>query len=111
VVKPLNPDDVPQFRGIDGLKKGSPLGIEPKGEGIQGPTGFSVTGQKSQVAPDAAPKSPVAPATADPKPKSATEANSGSVTTTSSNVSGIAVQSTPVAQAAAANVRPEPLKP
>jgi pilus assembly protein CpaC len=111
VVKPLNPDDVPQFRGIDGLKKGSPLGIEPKGEGIQGPTGFSVTGQKSQVAPDAAPKSPVAPATADPKPKSATEANSGSVTTTSSNVSGIAVQSTPVAQAAAVNVRPEPLKP
>ena len=111
VVKPLNPDDVPQFRGIDGLKKGSPLGVEPKGEGIQGPTGFSVTGQKSQVAPDAAPKAPVAPATVDPKPKSATEGNSGSVTTTSGNVNGIAVQSTPVAQAAAANVRPEPLKP
>src|SRR2546430_497442 len=68
VVKPLNPDDVPQFRGIDGLKKGSPLGVEPKGEGIQGPTGFSVTGEKSHVAPDAAPKAPVAPATVDPKP-------------------------------------------
>ncbi|MGB8508018.1 MAG: type II and III secretion system protein family protein, partial [Pyrinomonadaceae bacterium] len=41
LVKPVNRDDLPQMRGIDGLKKGSPLGIEPKGEGIQGPSGFS----------------------------------------------------------------------
>ncbi|HEX4899413.1 MAG TPA: type II and III secretion system protein family protein, partial [Pyrinomonadaceae bacterium] len=31
LVKPVNRDDLPQMRGIDGLKKASPLGIEPKG--------------------------------------------------------------------------------
>ena len=44
LVKPVNPDDIPQMRGIDGLKKGSPLGVEPKGEGIQGQTGHSISG-------------------------------------------------------------------
>ena len=43
VVKPINPDDIPQMRGIDGLKNGSPLGVEPKGEGIQGRTGHSIS--------------------------------------------------------------------
>jgi pilus assembly protein CpaC len=41
LVKPSNRDDMPQMRGIDGLKNGSPLGVEPKGEGIQGDHGFS----------------------------------------------------------------------
>jgi len=41
LVKPVNRDDLPQMRGIDGLKKGSPLGVEPQGEGIKGPSGFS----------------------------------------------------------------------
>jgi pilus assembly protein CpaC len=41
LVKPVNPDDLPRTRGIDGLKNGSPLGVEPKGEGITGQTGFS----------------------------------------------------------------------
>ena len=36
LVKPVNRDDLPQMRGIDGLKNGSPLGLEPKGEEIQG---------------------------------------------------------------------------
>jgi pilus assembly protein CpaC len=45
LVKPINPDDIPQMRGVDGLKNGSPLGLEPKGEGIQGRSGFSVPGQ------------------------------------------------------------------
>jgi len=48
LVKPLNPDDIPQMRGVDGLKNGSPLGVEPKGEGIQGTHGFSTgSGQTS----------------------------------------------------------------
>ncbi len=34
LVKPVNRDDLPNMRGVDGLKNGSPLGIEPKGEGI-----------------------------------------------------------------------------
>jgi pilus assembly protein CpaC len=41
LVKPLNKDDVPQLRGIDGLKSGSVLGVEPQGEGIKGPSGYS----------------------------------------------------------------------
>jgi pilus assembly protein CpaC len=41
LVKPVNPDDLPRTRGIDGLKNGSPLGVEPKGEGITGQSGFS----------------------------------------------------------------------
>ena len=52
LVKPVNPDDIPQMRGIDGLKNGSPLGLEPKGGEIQGKTGFSVPGQ---VDPQATP--------------------------------------------------------
>ena len=41
LVKPVNRDDLPNMRSIDGLKNGSPLGIEPKGEGISGASGFS----------------------------------------------------------------------
>ncbi|HEV2885082.1 MAG TPA: hypothetical protein VGW36_09505, partial [Pyrinomonadaceae bacterium] len=48
LVKPLNRDDIPQMRGIDGLKNGSPLGVEPKSEGIQGRTGLSVPGENAQ---------------------------------------------------------------
>ena len=48
LVKPINRDDVPNLRGIDGLKNGSPLGIEPKGEGISGTSGFS-TGSGTAV--------------------------------------------------------------
>ena len=54
LVKPVNPDDLPQHRGLDGLKNGSPLGVEPKGEGITGDHGFS-TGDKS-AAPAAQPE-------------------------------------------------------
>lgn len=57
LVKPVNPDDLPRLRGVDGLKVGSPLGVEPKGEGIQGQSGFS-TGSTSQQPPAAAPTAP-----------------------------------------------------
>jgi pilus assembly protein CpaC len=43
-VKPVNRDDLPQLRGIDGLKNGSPLGVEPKEEGVKGETGHATTG-------------------------------------------------------------------
>jgi pilus assembly protein CpaC len=46
LVKPVNRDELPEMRGVDGLKNGSPLGVEPKGEGIDGDHGFS-TGDKS----------------------------------------------------------------
>jgi pilus assembly protein CpaC len=74
MVKPVNRDDLPQMRGVDGLKNGSPLGIEPKGEGIKGRTGFS-TGENNEATPASAPKAsesaPIAaPKGSDPKAKS-----------------------------------------
>jgi pilus assembly protein CpaC len=57
LVKPVRPDDLPAMRGMDGLKKESPLGVEPKGEGIEGDHGYS-TGDKSS--------STAAPATTTP---------------------------------------------
>ncbi|HKQ73908.1 MAG TPA: pilus assembly protein N-terminal domain-containing protein [Blastocatellia bacterium] len=37
ITKPLNPDAVPQMRGVDGLKDGSPLGVEaPRAGGAAG---------------------------------------------------------------------------
>jgi pilus assembly protein CpaC len=56
MVKPVNRDDLPQMRGIDGLKNGSPLGLEPKGEGIEGQSGYKISGQKTDTAPAAAPQ-------------------------------------------------------
>ena len=50
LVKPVNQDDLPSLRGMDGLKKGSLLGVEPKGEGIEGKTGYSI----GETAPDPA---------------------------------------------------------
>ncbi|HEX8710153.1 MAG TPA: type II and III secretion system protein family protein [Pyrinomonadaceae bacterium] len=68
LVKPVSPDDLPQLRGVDGLKSGSPLlGAEPRGEGITGPSGYSAPGSTSQTAPAAAPPPAVAaPAKAKP---------------------------------------------
>jgi pilus assembly protein CpaC len=103
IVKPINPDDVPQMRGIDGLKNGSPLGVEPRGEGIQGQTGFKVTGQNNETPAPAEPaKSPEA------KPKTATESGStteGSSTGSSSSQNGrVENQPAPVAKVE----KPEP---
>jgi hypothetical protein len=33
ITRPLNPDALPQMRGVDGLKDGSPLGIDKQGDG------------------------------------------------------------------------------
>ena len=65
LVKPVNRDDLPNMRGVDGLKNGSPLGIEPKGEGISGASGFS-TGSGTAVPA-------VVPATNADAPKKVTE--------------------------------------
>src|SRR3569832_537575 len=55
-VKPVNRDDLPTMRTLDGLKNGSPLGLEPKGEGISGASGFG-TGSGT-TAPAATPEAP-----------------------------------------------------
>ena len=104
VVKPVNRDDVPQMRGIDGLKKSSPLGLEPKGEEIQGQTGYSTTGKATETTPSAAPKT-VEPVETKTKTTEATEATG---TTTSGRVVN---QSLPVARTIPANFNYEPVRP
>jgi pilus assembly protein CpaC len=42
LVKPINSDEVPRLRGVDGLKGGTLLGAEPPGgDGLSGQSGFS----------------------------------------------------------------------
>jgi len=55
------------MRTLDGLKNGSPLGLEPKGEGISGSSGFSTgSGQQAPAAtPAEAPKKTPASPTGD----------------------------------------------
>ena len=65
LVKPLNPDDLPRMKGVDDLKKGSPLGIEPKDGGISGTSGFS-TGPATITEENAAPAVQKAPASTTP---------------------------------------------
>jgi pilus assembly protein CpaC len=113
LVKPVNRDDLPQMKGVDGLKTGSPLGLEPKGEEIQGRTGFSVTGQNNSEKPVETPKTAepakVVEPSADPKAKSGAEATSSS--STSANPGNVnkplppVALTTPIAEAA------QPIKP
>ena len=63
LVKPLNSDELPQMKGVDGIKGGSPLGIEPAGDGISGRSGFSTTGDAAATLPEV---TPAAPATGAP---------------------------------------------
>ncbi|MBA3442481.1 MAG: pilus assembly protein N-terminal domain-containing protein [Pyrinomonadaceae bacterium] len=66
MVKPLNRDDLPQLRGVDGLKNGSPLGVEQKGDGISGASGHSTGDATTQKA-----ASPVTTPSLQPTPKPA----------------------------------------
>ena len=72
LVKPVNRDDLPNMRSMDGLKNGSPLGMEPKGEGISGASGFS-TGSGAQT-PAATPVATPAAAPAEAPKKTTTPA-------------------------------------
>jgi pilus assembly protein CpaC len=76
LIKPVNGDDLPNMRGMDGLKGNSPLGLEPKGEGIQGQSGYKVSGQSEQT--------PAATPAKVEEPKTKTKTNS----TTQSGGSG-----------------------
>lgn len=52
VVKPVNSDDLPAIPNVENLKNGSLLGVEPKGTGLVGPSGF-ITTPVTTVAPPA----------------------------------------------------------
>jgi pilus assembly protein CpaC len=74
ITKPLNPDALPQMRGVDGLKNGSPLGVETpvaasgggssSGNGAPADNG-AASGIGAAPAADGAPASDAAP---DPEP-------------------------------------------
>ena len=112
LVKPVNGDDLPTMRGIDGLKGNSPLGVEPKGEGISGQTGYKVSGQNDQTpvsSPATTPMStPAAPAKVEePKTKTTTT----TTTSTSGSVSsGRKNPDLPVAKARRFDFNPESVR-
>lgn len=112
LVKPVNRDDLPQMKGVDGLKTGSPLGLEPKSEEIQGRTGFSVTGQNNSEKPVEAPKTvepaKVAEPSADPKAKSG---ESTSTSSTSANTATVNKPLPPVALTIPIVEATQPIKP
>ena len=109
MVKPLNRDDIPQMRGIDGLKKGSPLGLEPKTEGIQGPTGFSITGENT--APAATPNAPDVPKAPEPKSKIESGTDVGATATTSSAAPRVTGPALPLAAIMSTDFSAQPIKP
>src|SRR5882724_7622809 len=109
LVKPVNRDDLPQLRGIDGLKSGSPLGVEPKGEGIEGQTGFSVSGQNTEAAPAQTPAEQ--PKTSEPKPKTSTEGGTDTKTIPSVETSRNINKPLPVARTMHADFTAEWVKP
>jgi pilus assembly protein CpaC len=102
MVKPVSPDDLPNMRGIDGLKGNSPLGLEPKGEGVTGETGYKISGQK-ETAPAPATTEPVK--VEEPKTKTST---SGSQTSGSVSTSGSVHPDFPVAKAVKVDFVPAP---
>ncbi len=84
LVKPVNRDDLPTMRGLDGIKKGSPLGVEPKGEGIQGQSGFS-TGEGAKQQPPQTPATPAQKPAAAPKSAPVVPASAPATTTTTTS--------------------------
>ena len=97
LVKPVSPDDLPATHGVDGLKNGSPLGVEPKGEGIEGKSGYSI---KSENAPQK-------PTDANTPAKEANPASASQTTPTKT----VAVAATPGRNEAISSVTPTSTRP
>src|SRR5262249_2305167 len=116
LVKPINSDELPNMRGIDGLKGNSPLGVEPKGDGISGQTGYKVSGQNNDTtapvtAPVTTPVAPAAPAKTEEQKTKATQSTTQS--STSGSVSSVRNPNPalPVAQAVRFQFNPESVRP
>jgi pilus assembly protein CpaC len=108
MVKPVNSDELPNMRGMDGLKGNSPLGVEPKGEGISGETGYKVSGQNNQT-PAA---TPAAPAKVEEPKTKAVETNTQSSTSRTGAVSSVRSNPVlPVAKAVKFDFNPESVRP
>src|SRR5688572_28167234 len=107
LVKPVNGDDLPNMRGIDGLKGSSPLGVEPKGEGITGQSGYKVSGQNGETPAT----TPAAPAKVEqPKTKAG---ETTTQTSTSGSVSSIRNTNPelPVANVRRVDFNPDSVRP
>src|SRR5215204_868668 len=106
LVKPVNGDDLPNMRGIDGLKGSSPLGLEPKGEGVQGQSGYKVSGQ-NETTPAGAPVK-----VEEPKTKKTTESTT-QTTSTSGAVGSVRNNNPalPVAKAVTMDANPNNVRP
>src|SRR5205085_12630594 len=102
-----NTDDLPNMRGIDGLKGNSPLGVEPKGEGVTGQTGYKVSGQNDQTPVSA----PAAPANTEAPKAKATGATTQTSTTGAVSSTRNASPALPVAKAIKFDFNPESVRP
>ena len=110
LVKPVNGDDLPAMRGIDGLKGNSPLGVEPKGEGISGQTGYKVSGQNGETPVSTPVTTPAAPAKVEERKTKAAETSTQ--TTTSGSVSSVRKNpELPVAKVRRVDFDPESVRP
>lgn len=106
MVKPVNSDELPNMRGMDGLKGNSPLGVEPKGEGISGETGYKVSGQNNQT-PAATPAAPAK--VEEPKTKAV---DTNTQTSSTGPVSSVRNNTAlPVAKAVKFDFNPESVRP
>ena len=111
LVKPVKGDDLPNLRGIDGLKGNSPLGVEPKGEGISGQTGYKVSGQNGETPASTPVSTPAAPAKTEERKTKAAESTQSS--STSGSVSGVRITNPylPVAKTLRVDFDPESVRP
>ncbi len=107
LVKPVNGDDLPNMRGIDGLKGNSPLGVEPKGEGISGQSGYKVSGENGET--------PVSTPVTTPAKSEQPKTKAAETTTQSSTSGSVSVRKTnpdlPVAKAVRNDLNPESVRP
>jgi pilus assembly protein CpaC len=105
LVKPVNRDDLPQLRGVDGLKNGSPLGVEPKGDGVEGQTGYKISGQKTAT-PTGASDTTESPKPSQPKATTTTTSGSSTGATEQSSTGRVVNPILPPARLEAARLFP-----
>jgi len=106
LVKPVNRDDLPQLRGVDGLKNGSPLGVEPKGEGVEGQSGYKISGQKTSASPAGASDTTESPKTNQPKATTTTTTGTSTGATEQGSNSRVVNPTLPPARLEAARIFP-----
>ena len=106
LVKPVNRDDLPQLRGVDGLKNGSPLGVEPKGEGVEGQTGYKISGQKTNATPSGASDTTESPKPSQPKASTTTTSGSSTGATEQGSTGRVVNPTLPPARLEAARIYP-----